>query len=35
MANETALLALLESQEAEASAKAEWIADWCLSLIHI
>ncbi len=29
MANETALLALLESQEAEASAKAEWIADWC------
>ena len=29
MTNETALLALLESQEAEASAKAEWIADWC------
>lgn len=28
MANETALLALLESQEAEASAKAEWIAEW-------
>lgn len=29
MTNETALLALLESQEAEANAKAEWIADWC------
>ena len=28
MTNETALLALLESQEAEASAKAEWIAEW-------
>jgi len=29
MTNETTLLALLESCEAEASAKAEWIADWC------
>ena len=29
MTNETTLLALLESQEAEANAKAEWIADWC------
>ena len=29
MTNETALLALLESQEAEANAKAEWIAEWC------
>lgn len=28
MTNETALLALLESQEAEANAKAEWIAKW-------
>ncbi|BBS88072.1 hypothetical protein [Aeromonas media] len=28
MTNETALLAMLESQEAEASAKAEWIAEW-------
>lgn len=28
MTNETALLALLESREAEASAKAEWIAEW-------
>ncbi|MGE6295395.1 hypothetical protein [Aeromonas media] len=28
MTNETTLLALLESQEAEASAKAEWIAEW-------
>lgn len=28
MTNETALLALLESREAEASARAEWIADW-------
>lgn len=28
MTNETALLALLESQEAEANAKAEWIATW-------
>lgn len=28
MTNETALLALLESQEAEANAKAEWIAEW-------
>lgn len=29
MTNETTLLALLESQEAEANAKAEWIAEWC------
>lgn len=28
MTNETTLLALLESQEAEANAKAEWIATW-------
>lgn len=28
MTNETALLALLESREAEANAKAEWIAQW-------
>lgn len=28
MTNETALLALLESQEAEANAKTEWIAEW-------
>ncbi|WP_429170072.1 hypothetical protein [Aeromonas rivipollensis] len=28
MTNETALLALLESQEAEANAMAEWIAEW-------
>ncbi|WDF91736.1 hypothetical protein [Aeromonas hydrophila] len=28
MTNETALLALLESQEAEVNAKAEWIAEW-------
>ena len=28
MTNETALRALLESQEAEANAKAEWIAEW-------
>ncbi|MFM5765773.1 hypothetical protein [Aeromonas caviae] len=28
MTNETALLALLESREAEASARAEWIAEW-------
>lgn len=28
MTNETALLALLESQEAEANAEAEWIAQW-------
>lgn len=28
MTNETTLLALLESQEAEANAKAEWIAEW-------
>lgn len=28
MINETTLLALLESQEAEANAKAEWIAEW-------
>lgn len=28
MTSETALLALLESQEAEANAKAEWIAAW-------
>ena len=27
MTNETALLALLESQEAEANAKAEWVAE--------
>lgn len=29
MTNETTLLALLESCEAEANAEAEWIADWC------
>lgn len=29
MTNETALLALLESREAEANAKAEWVAEWC------
>ena len=29
MTNETTLLALLESREAEANAKAEWIAEWC------
>ncbi|TNH75397.1 hypothetical protein CF142_06295 [Aeromonas caviae] len=28
MTNETTLLALLESREAEANAKAEWIAEW-------
>lgn len=28
MTNETALLALLESREAEANAKAKWIAEW-------
>lgn len=28
MTNETALLALLESREAEANAEAEWIAEW-------
>lgn len=28
MTNETALLALLESREAEANAKDEWIAEW-------
>ena len=28
MTNETALLALLESREAEANAKAEWVAEW-------
>lgn len=28
MTRESALLALLESREAEASAKAEWIAEW-------
>lgn len=28
MTNETTLLALLESQEAEANAKAEWVAEW-------
>ncbi len=31
MTNENAILALLESQEAEANAKAEWIAEWCES----
>lgn len=29
MINETTLLALLESREAEANAKAEWVAEWC------
>lgn len=29
MTNENAILALLESKEAEANAKAEWIAEWC------
>ncbi|MDD9228939.1 hypothetical protein PVL97_04640 [Aeromonas hydrophila] len=28
MTNETTLLALLESREAEASAEAEWVAQW-------
>ena len=28
MTNDTTLLALLESREAEANAKAEWIAQW-------
>lgn len=28
MTNETTLLALLESREAEANAEAEWIAEW-------
>lgn len=28
MTNETALLALLESREAEANAEAEWVAQW-------
>ncbi|MFM5462694.1 hypothetical protein ACET66_01180 [Aeromonas simiae] len=28
MTSETTLLALLESREAEANAKAEWIAEW-------
>lgn len=28
MTSETTLLALLESQEAKANAKAEWIAEW-------
>lgn len=28
MTSETTLLAMLESQEAEANAKAEWIAEW-------
>ena len=28
MTRESALLALLESREAEANAKAEWIAEW-------
>ncbi|MGY3945487.1 hypothetical protein [Aeromonas tecta] len=28
MTNETALLALLESQEAEANARTQWIAEW-------
>lgn len=29
MTNENAILALLESQEAEANAKAKWVAEWC------
>ena len=29
MTNETALLALLESREAEANTEAEWVAEWC------
>ncbi|WP_404840417.1 hypothetical protein [Aeromonas media] len=29
MTRENEMLALLESREAEANAKAEWIADWC------
>lgn len=29
MTNETALLALLESREAEANARDEWISEWC------
>lgn len=29
MTNENAILALLESKEAEDNAKAEWIAEWC------
>ena len=29
MTNETTLLAMLESREAEANAKAEWVAEWC------
>ncbi len=28
MTNETTLLALLESREAEANAEAEWVAEW-------
>ena len=28
MTSETTLLALLESREAEANAKAQWIAEW-------
>ena len=28
MTNETALLALLESREAEANAEAEWVTEW-------
>ncbi|MCX7132304.1 hypothetical protein [Aeromonas sp.] len=31
MTNETTLLALLESREAEANAEAEWVAEWCES----
>ncbi|WP_323994735.1 hypothetical protein [Aeromonas hydrophila] len=31
MTREHELLALLESKEAEANAKAEWIAEWCES----
>jgi hypothetical protein len=31
MTNENAILALLESKEAEANAEAEWIAEWCES----
>ena len=29
MTRENEMLALLESREAEANAKAEWIAEWC------
>lgn len=29
MTRDNEMLALLESQEAEANAKAEWIAEWC------